>query len=84
MNAQIRAKIDTGFAATGTDGRPLRIALLDDGGRVVADGRDVAGALFAAAIEAQNNFWEGRGHLTAVRPVFGPGAGTVAPYSQTE
>lgn len=69
MNATINAKVDTGITATGTDGRPLTLAIIDVDGRVVAAGQDIAGAVYAAVVEAQNNFWEGRGHLTAVRPV---------------
>lgn len=62
-NAVISANVSTGFRPTTKDGKPLRMALVDETGRVVEAGDDVALAAWRICIEVQENFWEGQGHL---------------------
>ncbi|NTV71541.1 MAG: hypothetical protein HGA71_15520 [Azonexaceae bacterium] len=66
---QINAKVDTGITATGTDGRPLTLALLDADGRVVAAGDELTTAIYRTVIDAQNAFWIGNGQMTVIRPL---------------
>lgn len=63
----IEGRIDTGLSVS--RGREkLRVALVDDQGRVVADGPEVAKCLFDAACRAYEAFWLGNGTLKALNP----------------
>lgn len=62
-NTVISANVSTGFRLTTKDGRPLRMALVDETGSIVEVGDDVALAAWRVCIEVQENFWEGKGHL---------------------
>lgn len=61
--SSIRATISTGFTATTATGKPARLAIIDEAGNVIEAGPDVAWAAWKVCIEAQENFWEGMGHL---------------------
>jgi hypothetical protein len=61
--ATISATVSTGFKATGPDGIPARIAIVDEQGNILAIGNDVAWAAWRVCVEVQENFWEGQGHL---------------------
>lgn len=62
--ARIRATASTGFSCTTADGKPARLAIVDDAGNVIEVGTDVAWAAWRVCIEVQENYWEGMGHLT--------------------
>lgn len=62
-NAVISANVSTGFRPTTRDGKPLRMALVDESGSIVEVGDDVALAAWRVCIEVQENFWEGQGHM---------------------
>lgn len=61
--AVIEATISKGFLPASTEGKPLRMALIDSEGRVVEAGDHVAWAAWKVCIQAQHNFWKGQGHL---------------------
>ncbi|WP_278958533.1 hypothetical protein [Aquipseudomonas alcaligenes] len=61
--SRISATISTGFNVTTADGKPARLAIVDEEGNVVEVGAEVAWAAWKVCIEAQENYWEGMGHL---------------------
>lgn len=52
-----------GLKAVTADGRPARLAIIDDDGKVIAAGQEVAEAAWAASIEAYRQFLKGEGHM---------------------
>lgn len=62
-NTVIRGSTPTGLTVTTRDGRPARLAVLDEHGNVIADGPDVARECWNVTIECQRNYWHGNGHL---------------------
>lgn len=63
LASSISATISEGFAVTTADGRPARLAVVDDAGNIVEAGPQVAQQAWAVCIQAQQNFWRGEGHL---------------------
>ena len=61
--AHISATVSEGFTATTADGKPARLAIIDEAGNVIDAGPDVAWAAWKVCIEVQENYWEGMGHL---------------------
>ncbi|MCQ4297467.1 hypothetical protein NAU58_17965 [Pseudomonas stutzeri] len=61
--SRISATVSEGFTVTTGDGKPARLAIIDDQGNVIEAGADVAWAAWKVCIEVQENFWEGLGHL---------------------
>ncbi|RRV18093.1 hypothetical protein [Pseudomonas saudiphocaensis] len=61
--SRISATISEGFNVTTADGRPARLAIIDEAGNVIEAGQEVAWAAWKICIEVQENFWEGQGHL---------------------
>lgn len=61
--ARISATVSTGFNCTTADGKPARLAIVDEAGNVIEAGADVAWAAWRVCIEVQENYWEGMGHL---------------------
>lgn len=61
--ARISATVSTGFNFTTADGKPARLAIVDEAGNVIEAGPDVAWAAWRVCIEVQENYWEGMGHL---------------------
>lgn len=61
--SRISATISTGFNVTTAAGKPARLAIVDEAGNVIEAGADVAWAAWRVCIEAQENYWEGMGHL---------------------
>lgn len=61
--AVISGVVHSGLTVTTRDGRPARLAILDEHGNVVADGDAVARECWNVATECQRNFWKGDGHL---------------------
>jgi hypothetical protein len=45
------------------DGKPARLAILSEDGRVIASGDDVAREAEAVALNCYRNFLKGQGHL---------------------
>lgn len=66
---QINAKADCGLFVTDEKKRPLRIAIIDDNGQVLAAGDEVATAIYRTVVDVQNAFWIGNGQMTVIRPV---------------
>lgn len=62
-NTVIRGSTPTGLTVTTRDGRPARLAVLDEDGNVIAEGADVARECWNVTVECQRNFWHGNGHL---------------------
>ncbi|MDH4873048.1 hypothetical protein [Pseudomonas sp. BN515] len=61
--SRITANASTGFKVTTADGRPARLAVVDDEGNVIEAGQDLAWAAWRVCVEVQENFWEGMGWL---------------------
>lgn len=61
--ASISATVSTGFSVNTADGKPARLAIIDEAGNIIEAGPDVAWAAWKVCIEVQENFWEGMGHL---------------------
>lgn len=61
--ASLKATVSTGFTASGPEGQPARMAIVDEHGNILAVGDDVAWAAWRVCVEVQENFWEGQGHL---------------------
>ncbi|SDJ59754.1 hypothetical protein [Pseudomonas indica] len=61
--ATISANVSTGFQVATKDGKPARMAIVDDDGNIVVAGPDVAWAAWCVCVEVQENFWQGQGHL---------------------
>ena len=62
-NTVIRGSTPTGLSVTTRDGRPARLAVLDEDGNVLAAGDDVARECWNVTVECQRNYWHGNGHL---------------------
>jgi len=60
---RISATVSTGFSATTADGKPARLAVVDEEGNVIEVGDHVAWAAWRVCVEVQENFWQGQGHL---------------------
>ncbi len=52
-----------GLSVQTADGRPARLAVVDQDGRVIAVGQEIAAAAFDAAVKSYRNFLIGNGHL---------------------
>lgn len=63
IGACLQATVSTGFTATSGDGRPARMAIIDEDGNILAEGNEVSWAAWRVCVEVQENFWEGQGHL---------------------
>jgi hypothetical protein len=63
LPADISAVSHAGLRITTADGRPARLAIIDDDGELVAAGPDVAAAAWNVAIASYRQFLIGRGHL---------------------
>lgn len=51
------------------NGKPARLAIIDEDGKVLAAGPDVAREAEAVAINCYRNFLKGNGHLRVYQPV---------------
>jgi len=71
--SNISATISQGYTVTTADGRPAKLAIIDDQGNVVESGEAVRQELWNVCIKTQRNFWIGQGHLRVMsapgRPV---------------
>ena len=56
------------------DGRPARLAVVDENGRVIADGDQVAREARAVAINCYRQTWIGQGHLRVLSKPIDAGA----------
>ena len=54
--SRISATVSTGFTATTADGKPARLAIIDEQGNVIEAGADVAWAAWRVCVEVQDNF----------------------------
>lgn len=52
-----------GLTVTTRDGRPARLAILDEQGNVIESGPAVARECWNVAIECHQLFWQAQGHL---------------------
>lgn len=59
----ISANVSTGFQVKTAEGRPARLAIIDDDGNVIEAGEAVAREAWNVCIAVQRNFWIGQGHL---------------------
>ncbi len=63
----ISAVAHEGLTVT-VDGRPARLAVVDDEGQIVVAGSQVAREAEAVAINSYRNFLQGTGHLRVLSP----------------
>jgi len=68
----ISAVVHEGLSVT-VDGRPGRLAVIDDQGRVVAAGDQVATEARAVAVNSYRQMWIGQGHLRVLSKPISPG-----------
>lgn len=74
--AQISARIHTGLAVQLADGRPGKLAIVDESGAVVDASPAVAREAWLVAIASYKNFLIGQGHLRVLSgPIPGIGSG---------
>ncbi|WP_018991283.1 class II aldolase/adducin head domain-containing protein [Aromatoleum toluclasticum] len=59
----ISGSATTGMTVTTRDGRPARLAVLDEDGNVIEAGDAVAREAWNVAIQCHRNFWQANGHL---------------------
>ena len=59
----ISANVTSGYQFTTTDGRPARLAIIDDQGKVVESGDAVAREAWNVCIAVIKNFKIGQGHI---------------------
>lgn len=62
-NGRISATVTSGYQFTTTDGRPARLAIIDDQGNVVESGDAVAREAWNVCIAVIKNFKIGQGHI---------------------
>lgn len=62
----IRSKVDEGLSLATDDGSPLHLAVVDGSGNIVKQGAEVSKAVFKAAVDAYDSFWQGSGHMTTI------------------
>lgn len=55
-----------GLSAVTSEGKPARIAIIDDDGNILEAGEPVAAACWHVVSEVQNNIWLQQGHLVVV------------------
>lgn len=80
--AQISARIHSGLAVKLPDGRPGKLAIVDDSGAVVDASPAVAREAWLVAIASYKNFLIGQGHLVVLSgPV--PGIGSESPTAES-
>lgn len=80
-NAVISGVVYEGLTVRTRDGRPARLAILDDSGQVLADGDAVSRECWHVAMTVVRNYLAGNGHL---RVESGPpgGLSPTAPHSK--
>lgn len=61
--AEISAVISKGLSVKTADGKTARLAIVDEAGKVVDIGDQVAREAFNVAIASYKNFLKGQGHL---------------------
>ena len=67
---QLSAVVHEGIRIDHPEGKPCRIAIIDENGQVVAGGEDVTKAVFDVAIAAFQNLLKARGHMrTYSKPI---------------
>ena len=62
-NGRIAASVTSGYKFTTADGRPARLAIIDDQGNVVESGEAVAREAWNVCIAVIKNFKIGQGHI---------------------
>ena len=62
-NGRIAANVTSGYKFTTADGRPARLAIIDDQGNVVESGEAVAREAWNVCIAVIKNFKIGKGHI---------------------
>lgn len=66
-NAKLSATC-AGIVAETPDGRPAKLAVVDESGAVLEAGEDVEKAAWLLMLLARRNFLEGNGHIRVYRP----------------
>ena len=69
----ISAVVHEGLSVT-VDGKPGQLAVIDDQGRVVAVGQQVAREAGAVAVNSYRQMWIGQGHLRVLSEPIAKGA----------
>jgi hypothetical protein len=62
--AVISGVVHRGLSVRMRDGKPARLAIVDEDGQVVECGAAVERECFNVAVQVYRNFWIGQGHLT--------------------
>lgn len=67
-----------GLTITTTDGRPARLAIIDDNNQVIEAGDDVAAAVWNVSIDCHRRFLTGEGYLRVYSGPTATGSGKAA------
>lgn len=78
QQAVISAVSFEGLTISTSDGRPARLAIIDDHGKVIEAGDDVAAAAWNVSIDCYRRFLIGEGHLRVYSEAPNAGAGKAA------
>jgi hypothetical protein len=66
-NSILHSNLNT-LKATTRDGKPARIAIIDEDGNILDVGQHVADAVRIVTVASYNNFLRGKGHLVSRNP----------------
>lgn len=70
--SEISGTISKGLSVKTSDGHPARLAIVDESGKVVEIGDQVAREAFNVAVASYKNFLKGQGHLRVYSPSESP------------
>jgi len=60
---KVAARVFEGLSVFTHDGKPARLAILDEDGKVIAEGKNVADAAYHTSVEAYRQMLEDKGHI---------------------
>jgi hypothetical protein len=63
INVEISGTVSEGLKVLGKDGKSARLVVLDEDGKILAEGPDLTRALWNTTLEVLKNFWIGKGHI---------------------
>ena len=65
---EISGTITQGLKVSGKNGISARLAVIDDDGNILAEGPNLAKAIWNLVLQTLQNFWIGKGHMRVFIP----------------